>query len=90
MRPKPAKGRKQGVGSASVDEFGILDWGGGGGSTKRRGIGELEGRVDPRLRECFNKCREEYPPTNTLMLFLRLMCVEDCRREFLTGGGSSN
>ena len=76
MPARPGKRSKEG------NDTGIMTW--TQGSSTKHDYGGLEDKIDPWLLDCFNKCDEKYPVLNQITQVLYLMCVEDCRREFLS------
>ena len=60
----------------------ILVW--ASGPSNIHNYAGLEDKIPKELMDCFNKCDAKYPVLNAYTQFLHLMCIEECRREFLT------
>ena len=74
-RPGKPGGRRGKEGN----DVGIMAWAQG----HAHDYGGLEDKIPPELMNCFNKCDERYPVLNSYTQVLHLMCIEECRREFL-------
>lgn len=85
MPAKPGKSKAKG-GKRGVDE-GILTW--ASGPSTKHDYGGLEDKIDPWLMDCFKKCDERYPVLNQIIQVLHLMCIEDCRQQFMARQGSN-
>ena len=85
----PARPDKPGKKNKEDNNMGITAWAQG----HAHDYGGLEDKIPQELMNCFDKCDERYPVLNQITQILHLMCIEDCRREFMArqgGSGSSS